>query len=67
MDVWYNPAMRRTLLAREQILIPDTPGTFESMTSRLRTYGLLWVGVLGYWTALGLFVRAGERRRAQRR
>ena len=67
VGVWYNPDMRRTLLAREQILIPDTPGIFESMASRLSTYALLWLGFLGYWTALGLFVRGASRRQVQQR
>lgn len=67
VGVWYNPDMRRTLLAREQILIPDTPGIFESMASRLSTYALLWLGFLGYWTALGLFVRSASRRQVQQR
>jgi len=63
VGVWYNPQMRSSLLAREQILLPDAPGLFEAMHARLRSYGLLWLVFIGYWGALGLYVRTAERRR----
>ena len=65
VDVWYNPGMRRTLLAREQVLIPFAPDMFDAMKSRLRTYALLWLVFIGYWLALWLFVRYRERRLAR--
>lgn len=58
IDVWYNPDMRRSWLAREHAILPDAPDFFRSLYAGLGVYALLWIVFAGIWLMIVLLPRS---------
>jgi hypothetical protein len=61
IDVWYNPGIRRSILAREQAVLPYAPGLFSSLYARLGGYALLWLLFAGIWLTMILLPKLMRR------